>query len=213
MAAAFAPWVSWITKEYKLMKASELIVEISYASGIPNVRWTADILNAANKVGRVDSKTIYAHRDISHIFIFIKENDTVPAYIVISAEKDNGHYTLNRTNNIGQKGLVSLLLAFTIAEAGPLRINNTEPLTSDGLRWIKNIAASPGFSLTNTQGNPISTNTLDQEWITSHRTGDPGPTEIIINVATGIKARIAEHKESAIKGNLFQPAYIFMKQL
>jgi hypothetical protein len=193
------------------MRAQEFIGEIFYASGIPSAQWTTDILNAANEVGHIDGRPIYAFRDTNHIFIFVKENSSVPAYIVISTEKDNGEHTLNRASNTGQKGLVSMLVAFAISEVGPLKINSAELLTNNGLKWIKSIATSLRFRLTDHRGNTLSVNELDQEWIASQHSGNAGPTEIIIDVGNGIKTRIAEHKQYIMKNSLFQPAYIFME--
>lgn len=193
------------------MRANEIVNEISFASAIPDIKWSQHIIDQSEHVGTVDRVAIYAYSDNNHIFLFPDPAHSISAYVAISRELINGRHLLNRVVNTSRPGLVSILLSFAISELGSLCISNDEPLTPQGLQWVKNIIANPqGFSVTDLNSNNISASALDSEWQNAMNSGESGPAGILISIANGIKTRIKEQAQCFQAKSLFQPAYIFM---
>lgn len=159
------------------------IFEIDYAMGIPVQGLTIDDIARATPVGQIDLHPVYMWDNGVHVCAFMKNEQMMSAYVIISSSETSGYHDLVRIDNLqGTKGSITALLVFLhLKFKVRYRIPAHEPLTLQGLRWLQSIIHhGRGFTVTDQNGDPVNPLSLEQEWMHAKNTGQVGQTEIQI---------------------------------
>lgn len=160
------------------------INSVDYASSIPPLKLSQEEIDHAHEAGTIDQQPVYLIDNGTHVFAFIKEDHKLASYVVISSQAQDGYHDLSRMQNLtGVKGSITALLVFLHGKFGvKFRIPTHEPLTWDGLTWLKKIIQrGRGFHIHDEAGKPIAVHTLDAEWNQARITGQAGSTDILIH--------------------------------
>jgi hypothetical protein len=159
------------------------LYEIDYALAIPDHDLTDHEIATAPQVGNVDHIPVYMIDTGVYVIAFMKKQDQVSAYVVISTQSHAGYHDLIRMANVqGTRGSITALMVFLHQKFEvKYRIPAHEPLTLQGLRWVQNIIRmGRGFKVTDGHGAPVNLEDLEQEWLTAKNHRGAGPTEILI---------------------------------
>jgi hypothetical protein len=158
------------------------IFEIDYASAVPELTLSQSQIDQAHQVGTADGQPVYVIDDGAHVIAFLKHQNKMASYVAITSQAHDGYHDLVRMANMSApKGSITALMVFLHAKFDvKFRIPAHEPLTSDGIKWIKNMLVNPrGFHIHDEMGEPIDPSQLHSEWNST-----PGPTHLLISKIT-----------------------------
>lgn len=151
------------------------IREIDYTpKAEPLIIKDIDVIKKSSKLDSVDGRDVYQFISDDQMLLFFKTGDVIDAFVLL---QDN--YLRGIRNISGTPGLVTALVAFAIHKYGPITIDNQEPLSPEGFKWLKSLIAAGGRSLkiTDQTGNYPSVQSLEHEWKTAMN-GQSGLTTI-----------------------------------
>lgn len=85
-------------------------------------------------------------------------------------------------------------------------IDSNEPLTADGLKWVRHLIKSPrGLSITDKSGEHIDVDALHKEWNTARQTGKSGTTTIMIGENSEFGKKLRENEALRESKSLLMP--------
>jgi hypothetical protein len=180
--------------------------EIDFSSGLDDRNFSVKkILEIGKVVGQIEGYDVVKATAGSQKVYFLVSDDNVHSLIGF----DNG-YLKNIKNVSKQSGVVRALLGYLVhIQKHPIEISHTEPLTSDGLRWVIHLIEKPrGLVITNQDNEPINVEELKNEWDQATETGNPGTTSITITEDTKFGNKIRTNESYRHSDSLLMP-FIF----
>jgi hypothetical protein len=183
--------------------------EIDFSSGLDDRNFSVKkILEIGKVVGQIEGYNVVKATAGSQKVYFLVSDDKVHSLIGF----DNG-YLKNIKNVSKQSGVVRALLGYLVhIQKQPIEISHTEPLTSDGLRWVIHLIEKPrGLVITNQDNEPINVEELKNEWDQATETGNPGTTSITITEDTKFGNKIRTNESYRHSDSLLMPFIFYTK--
>lgn len=183
--------------------------EIDFSSGLDDRNFSVKkILEIGKVVGQIEGYDVVKATAGSQEVYFLVSDDNVHSLIGF----DNG-YLKNIKNVSKQSGVVRALLGYLVhIQKQPIEISHTEPLTSDGLRWVIHLIEKPrGLVITNQDNEPINVEELKNEWGQAKETGNPGTTSITITEDTKFGNKIRTNESYRHSDSLLMPFIFYTK--
>ena len=183
--------------------------EIDFSSGLDDRNFSVKkILEIGKVVGQIEGYDVVKATAGSQKVYFLVSDDNVHSLIGF----DNG-YLKNIKNVSKQSGVVRALLGYLVhIQKQPIEISHTEPLTSDGLRWVIHLIEKPrGLVITNQDNEPINVEELKNEWDQATETGNPGTTSITITEDTKFGNKIRTNESYRHSDSLLMPFIFYTK--
>jgi len=183
--------------------------EIDFSSGLDDRNFSVKkILEIGKVVGQIEGYDVVKATAGSQEVYFLVSDDNVHSLIGF----DNG-YLKNIKNVSKQSGVVRALLGYLVhIQKQPIEISHTEPLTSDGLRWVIHLIEKPrGLVITNQDNEPINVEELKNEWDQAKETGNPGTTSITITEDTKFGNKIRTNESYRHSDSLLMPFIFYTK--
>jgi hypothetical protein len=171
--------------------------EIGYADTLGELSIPPEsIIKNSRDVGVIDGQHVFAYEQASTTLYFFKSpNDTFDALVLL-----DGNHIRAVKNYSKQPGAITALIGFIVHRLNmPLEIASTEQLTSDGFRWLKMLLQrnGKGFTIVDNHGRFPDVGKLEQEWIASRKSDQPGTTSIRISENATTK-KLLEEKSKLI---------------
>ncbi len=168
-----------LTAIENIMKSKEFIFEIGMSPGIGELSITNNyLIQHSNKLTDFDTKDIWLYDDQFQKIYFFKSGSEVDAFICVVGDQLRG------IKNITEKpGFVTALVIFVVHELKlPLKLSNSEELTSNGLNWLLLLLAANGrgMKITGQTGRFPDSELIEHEWNNALTSNDDwyGPTAI-----------------------------------
>lgn len=183
--------------------------EIDFSSGLDDRNFSVKkILEIGKVVGQIEGYDVVKATAGSQEVYFLVSDDNVHSLIGF----DNG-YLKNIKNVSKQSGVVRALLGYLVhIQKQPIEVSHTEPLTSDGLRWVIHLIEKPrGLVITNQDNEPINVEELKNEWGQAKETGNPGTTSITITEDTKFGNKIRTNESYRHSDSLLMPFIFYTK--
>lgn len=175
------------------------VTEIEYASGIQSISQHLTLADAT-PIGSVDTHTVYQQQLADISVYLLADGREILAYIAV-----DGNLRLKQVENIKKfSGAITSILYFLTNKLGyKIRIDGSEPLTADGLRWLTKLISSDRklFKITDHTGTIPSIVDLEQEW-EDNRIYSKDRGEISITI---------EHQDSNSISKIFEAATTVVK--
>lgn len=182
---------------------TEQLNEIDYADTLAELSIPPDtIIPQSRLVGKIDGLQIFSFAQGPTTLYFVKTNNNQYSALVLL----NGNHIRAVKNYSKQPGLVTTIIGFIVHTLKtPLEITNTEPLTKDGLRWLRLLIlrSGQGFTITDQDGNFPDVKKLEQEWKTSKILDKSGPTSITISESIKTLERLEEKSKLLISTTIW----------
>lgn len=157
--------------------------EIGFSSGVQMPNFSSINLSQLTPIGHIDNEDVFMIKDSIYELYFFKDAKQITDYIALGDTITNGYRDLIRVHKINNapKGAITALIMFLKKQNIKIRISNNEPLTHQGLIWIRKLIDNPrGLTITDQNGSSIDKQKLNIEWLNSQRTNIDGPTSIYI---------------------------------
>ena len=183
--------------------AKAKLEEIGFASALDDSTFSTDSLLKIGKViGQVENNDVMMASAGSEVVYFLVVNNEITSFIGL-----NKGYLKNIKNFTKTSGVVRALLGYLIhIEGKKIKISADEPLTADGIKWITYLIKSPrGLQIIDTFGKPVDPIALKKEWELSKKSGNSGPTGIVISENQIFGNKLRDNEERRKQRSLLMP--------
>ena len=183
--------------------AKAKLEEIGFASALDGSTFSTDSLLKIGKViGQVENNDVMMASAGSEVVYFLVVNNEITSFIGL-----NKGYLKNIKNFTKTSGVVRALLGYLIhIEGKKIKISADEPLTADGIKWITYLIKSPrGLQIIDTFGKPVDPIALKKEWELSKKSGNSGPTGIVISENQIFGNKLRDNEERRKQRSLLMP--------
>jgi hypothetical protein len=154
------------------------INEIGYASALGELQLSKEeIIKSSTQVGTIGSRKVFLYQVGKDQIYFFTGNSNIEALVYLYGNRLTA--IKNYTSN---KGLIFNLFQYIInIEKQKIEIHPIDKLTKDGITWIIKQIDRIGFTITDVNGDQLTSKELYNEWKTAQETGKTGSTGIIIS--------------------------------